>query len=199
MNRRTFLRAGLTGTAIFAGSPQAFAAAPAVALIERFYGSLMNAMKRSNSATVAEKARMLTGPVNATFDTATMTRLAMGAQWASVPGGQQGAIQQAFSRFLVASYAKQIRNYSGERFEVSQTTESRRIGTLVRSKIIEDSGSATNIDYIVSGGRAIDVYLNSSVSELASRNAEFSSILASGGASALLNSLNERTSRLLNS
>jgi phospholipid transport system substrate-binding protein len=197
MNRRTFLQAGTIGTVTFVAAPHAVAADPAVGLIERFYASLTNAMKRSDATSVADKARLLSGPVNATFDTAAMTRLAMGPQWSSIAAGQQGAIQQAFARFLVATYAKQIRNYAGETFEVSQTTENRRIGTLVRSKIIESSGSATSIDYIVTRGRAIDVYLNSSVSELASRRAEFESILASGGGAALLNSLNERASRLL--
>lgn len=197
MNRRMFLAAGTLGAVQAIGLSQGFAADASVALIERFYTSLRGAMQRAGSASVAEKARMLTGPVNSTFDTGAMTRLAMGEYWPSIPGGQQGAIQQAFSRFLVATYAKQIRNYSGERFEVSQATERRRIGTLVRSKVTDDSGSSTNIDYIVSGGRVIDVYLNSSVSELASRRSEFESILASGGGSALLSSLNERTNRLL--
>lgn len=195
IDRRGFLSFAVIVPAM---SSTVFAADPAVALIERFYASLRAAMQRSAGNTVADKARLLTGPVNATFDTASMTRLAMGQQWASVPGSQQGALQQAFARFLVATYAKQIRNYSGERFEVSQATEKRRIGTLVRSQVIEGNGSTTNIDYIVAGnGRAIDIYLNSSVSELASRHAEFGSILSSGGASALLNSLNERTNRLL--
>lgn len=195
IDRRSLFQSGIGAALIAAGLGQAQAADPAVALIERFYASLRGAMQRVGSASVAEKAKVLTGPVNSTFDIATMTRLAMGQEWASVPGGQQSAIQQAFGRFLVATYAKQIRNYSGEKFTVSPVTERRRIGTLVRSTITDDGGS-TNIDYIVSG-RAIDVYLNSSVSELASRHAEFASIMASGGASALLNSLNDRTSRLL--
>lgn len=196
IDRRMFLMSGVA-TALLPAS-LASAADPAVALIERFYGSLRAAMQRASGDSVAEKARLLSGPVNSTFDTAAMTRLATGQMWASVPAGQQGALQQAFGRFLVATYAKQIRGFSGERFEVSPTTEKRRIGTLVRSKIIEGNGSATNIDYIVSaGGRVIDVYLNSSVSELASRHAEFESILTSGGAGGLLNMLNDRTNRLL--
>ncbi|PPD16033.1 MAG: hopanoid biosynthesis protein HpnM [Methylobacterium sp.] len=182
----------------FAGTAaQAQAADPAVALIERFYASLRAAMARAaGGVTVADKARLLTGPVNSTFDTAAMTRLAVGQYWSSIPGGQQGAIQQAFSRFLVASYAKQIRGFSGERFEVSPETEKRRVGTLVRSKVY-DGSSPTSVDYLVAGGRVVDVYLNNSVSELASRRAEFESILSSGGASALLSSLTERTNRLL--
>ncbi len=175
---------------------EAFAADPAVGLIERFYASLRSAMQRSSGVSVADKARMLSGPVNATFDTGSMTRLAVGQAWGSLSGGQQGALQQAFARFLVATYAKQIGGFNGERFEVLPETERRRVGTLVRSRIF-DGGSPTNVDYLVSGGRAIDVYLNNSVSELSSRRAEFESILASGGASALLTSLNDRTNRLL--
>jgi len=54
------------------------------------------------------------------------------------------------------------------------------------------------INYLVRGGRVIDVYLNGTISDLATRRDEFQSILAGGGgADALVKTLRERTESLL--
>jgi phospholipid transport system substrate-binding protein len=54
-----------------------------------------------------------------------------------------------------------------------------------------------SINYLVRGGRVIDVYLNGTISDLAMRRDEFSSIITSGGADALIKRLRERTQSLL--
>lgn len=196
MNRRDFLTLGASVLVIGGGIGASHAADPAVALIERFYVSLKGAMQRAGGSSVAARAKALSGPVNSTFDIAGMTRIALGPN-AKTVGGKQGAITQAFGQFLVANYAKQFGSYNGEQFEVSPGTEKRRIGKLVRTQITDGGGSSHNIQYIVAGGRVIDIYLNSSVSELATRRAEFDSLIKSGGADALLASLKKRTATLL--
>jgi phospholipid transport system substrate-binding protein len=193
MNRRDFLTLGASVLVIGGGIGASHAADPAVALIERFYVSLKGAMQRAGGSSVAARAKALSGPVNSTFG---MTRIALGPN-AKTVGGKQGAITQAFGQFLVANYAKQFGSYNGEQFEVSPGTEKRRIGKLVRTQITDGGGSSHNIQYIVAGGRVIDIYLNSSVSELATRRAEFDSLIKSGGADALLTSLKKRTATLL--
>jgi len=50
---------------------------------------------------------------------------------------------------------------------------------------------------LVRGGRVIDVYLNGTISDLAMRRDEFTSIIASGGADALVKRLQDRTLSLL--
>lgn len=194
LDRRAFLI--LSGALLAGPTTSALAADAEARLIERFYASIQQVMRQASGQSVAARAQTLSGPVNATFDIGTMTRLAVGSEWSRIPGGQQAAIRQAFGSFLVATYAKRIEGYSGERFEVAPTAEPRRTGKLVRTKIIESSGT-TAIDYIVSGGKAIDVYLNGAVSELASRRSEFESLLASGGPTALQQGLQQRTQRLL--
>jgi phospholipid transport system substrate-binding protein len=50
---------------------------------------------------------------------------------------------------------------------------------------------------LVRGGRVIDVYLNGTISDLATRRDEFASIIASGGADGLIKRLQDRTQALL--
>ena len=114
-------------------------------------------------------------------------------------GSQQAAAQEAFTRFIVADYAAQIKDYSGESFVVDpQTTPETRGGSeIVKTKLVQPGGRVVNINYLVRGGRVIDVYLNGTISDLATRRDEFASIIAAGGADGLVKRLNERTQTLL--
>jgi phospholipid transport system substrate-binding protein len=128
-----------------------------------------------------------------------MTRLAVGQAWKSFSPSQQAEAREAFTRFIVADYAAQIKDYSGESFVVDpQTTpETRGGGEIVKTKLVQPGGRVVNINYLVRGGRVIDVYLNGTISDLATRRDEFASIIASGGADGLIKRLQERTQSLL--
>jgi len=128
-----------------------------------------------------------------------MTRLAVGPAWRSFSAEQQAAVREAFTRFIVADYASQISNYSGESFVVDPQTssESRGGGEIVKTKLLQPGGRTVHINYLVRGGRVIDVYLNGTISDLAMRRDEFTSIIASGGADALVKRLQDRTLSLL--
>ena len=130
-----------------------------------------------------------------------MTRYAAGPAWSTFTPSQQAAVREAFARFLVADYASLVRDYSGESFVVEPQTaaEPRGGGEVVKTKLIQPGGRSVAINYLVRGGRVIDVYFNGTISDLATRRDEFASILAGGGgADALVKALNERTAALLN-
>ena len=168
--------------------------------IEGYYQQLMPTLRAAGSLSVRERDRRFTPAITSTFDIATMTRLATGPTWRSFTPAQQAAVREAFARFLVADYAHQVTDYSGESFVVDpQTTpELRGGGEIVRTKLLQPGGRTVQINYLVRGGRVIDVYLNGTVSDLATRRDEFASILAGGGgADALVKTLRERTASLL--
>ena len=173
---------------------------PAARRIEGYYQQLMPTLRAAGSLSVRERDRRFTPAITSTFDIATMTRLATGPAWRSFSGAQQAAVREAFARFLVADYAHQVTDYSGESFVVDPQTspESRGGGEIVRTKLLQPGGRTVQINYLVRGGRVIDVYLNGTVSDLATRRDEFASILAGGGgADALVKTLRERTASLL--
>jgi phospholipid transport system substrate-binding protein len=133
------------------------------------------------------------------FNFATMTRLAVGPPWRSFTPAQQAAVREAFTQFIVADYARQINDYSGESFTVDPQTspEARGGGEIVKTKLLQPSGRTVTINYLVRDGRIIDVYLNGTISDLATRRDEFASVIASGGADGLIKRLQERTQSLL--
>jgi phospholipid transport system substrate-binding protein len=178
---------------------QAQGTSPAVAHIQTYYQQLMPTIQQAGRLSVRERDKRFTPAITSAFDLATMTRLAVGPAWTSFSSGQQAAARDAFARFIIADYASQVSNYSGESFVVDpQTTpETRGGGEIVKTKLLQPGGRTVSINYLVRGGRVIDVYLNGTISDLATRRDEFASIIASGGADALIKRLNERTQKLL--
>jgi phospholipid transport system substrate-binding protein len=191
--------AAITAVVLPAPALRAQTASTAAEHIETYYQQLMPTIKQAARLSVRERDKRFAPAITATFDLATMTRLAVGPPWRNFSPEQKAAIQEAFTRFIVADYASQIKDYSGESVVVDpQTTpEARGGGEVVKTRVIQPGGRVVNINYLVRGGRVIDLYFNGTVSDLATRRDEFSSIIASGGADGLLKRLQERTQSLL--
>ena len=114
------------------------------------------------------------------FDLPYMTRLVVGPSWARVSDAQRKQVIGAFKRYITATYADRFDRYAGQKLEVTGE-RSRATDMIVDSRIIKAGGNAVLIKHLLrpNGGRwrVVDVYLNGTVSELATRRSEFSSIL----------------------
>jgi phospholipid transport system substrate-binding protein len=171
----------------------------AAAYIQTYYRELMPTIQQAGRLTVRERDKRFAPAITGAFDFPTMTRLAVGPAWKSFSAAQQAAVQEAFTRFIVADYASQIDDYSGESFVVDPQTSpaSRGGGEIVKTRLLQPGGRTVKINYLVRGGRVVDVYLNGTISDLATRRDEFASIIASGGADGLIKRLQDRTQTLL--
>jgi phospholipid transport system substrate-binding protein len=191
--------AAIIAAILISPTPSRAQSSSAVAHIQTYYQQLMPTIQQAGRLSVRERDKRFTPAITSAFDLATMTRLAVGPTWASFSGAQQVAAREAFARFIIADYASQVSNYSGESFVVDPqaTPETRGGGEIVKTKLLQPGGRTVSINYLVRGGKVIDVYLNGTISDLATRRDEFASIIASGGADGLIKRLNERTQKLL--
>src|SRR5262245_62691639 len=94
----------------------------AAAHIQTYYQELMPTIQQAGRLTVRERDKRFAPAITTFFDLATMTRLAIGPAWKDFSPAQQQAAQQDFSRFMIAEYASQINDYSGESFVVDPQT-----------------------------------------------------------------------------
>src|SRR6478672_6709923 len=172
---------------------------PAAVHIQTYYQQLMPTIQQAGKLSVRERDKRFTPAITAAFDLGTMTRLAVGPAWTSFSPSQQAAVRDAFARFIIADYASQVKDYSGESFVVDPNSvpEPRGGGEIVKTRLLQPGGRTVSINYLVRGGRVIDVYLNGTISELATRRDEFASIVASGGADGLIKRMQDRTQSLL--
>src|SRR5262249_61592910 len=116
LDLRLFIATAATVAAVLVAPVglQAQPSSPAVTHIQTYYQELMPTIQQAGRLSVRERDRRFTPPINAAFDFATMTRLAVGPAWKNFSPEQQAAAREAFARFIVADYASQISNYSGE-------------------------------------------------------------------------------------
>lgn len=207
MSRRRLFRfaGGAAGAVLLGGWATVRAAAgvdPAATRVTDFYAVLLDTMKAAQQLSVKARYDKLEPAVRATFDLPAMTRIAIGPPWNSLSADQQQALQQQFARMTIATYANRFDGYSGERFVVEPETEpARGDNRLVRSRLVQTKGDPVLLNYLAhdtgAGWKAIDIYLNGTISELATRRSEFGALLRDGGADAVIDSLRRRTDKML--
>lgn len=197
---------GVIAAAVGAGGPVATAPASAqggdpASRVNAFYAALLESMKQAKRLGAKGRYDKLLPVIVATFDVAGMMRFAAGAGWETASPAQHAALIEAFSRMMTATYASRFDDFSGEKFEVAAAVDQPPSDKLVRTRLIQSNGKSVALNYLMrnAGGswRIADVYLDGTISELAARRAEFSSIMKSGGPDALAAMLRQKADKLL--
>jgi phospholipid transport system substrate-binding protein len=190
------------GLALFAMAPACGESAdPAASRISSFYAALLDTMKQAKQLGLKGRYDKLSPVLSKTYDLASMSRIAVGQSWSTLSPAQQLGIVNAFTRMTTATYASRFDGFSGEQFEILQTADQPNGDKIVRTSIVQSNGKTVALNYLMrktgTDWKIIDVYLDGTISELASRRAEFGSILKSGGPDALLGSLVKQGDKLL--
>jgi phospholipid transport system substrate-binding protein len=166
------------------------------AVIGQFNASLLAAMAQGGTLGYDRRYGILAGPIDATFDVALMTKIAVGPSWDSLPEAQQHRISEAFRGFITAVFAQRFDDYSGEQFQVGGN-RAMGSGTLVESLMVMPSGERIRLNYLMhetpEGWRVVDVYLDGTISELAVHRSEFTAILRRSGVEGLILALERKT------
>jgi phospholipid transport system substrate-binding protein len=192
------------GLALWLGSPVAPLHAAAVNAagadtVRDLYDALLANMRSGPVLGARGRFASIEPVVRSAFDMQFMARLAVGPEWERLAEPQRRQVSQAFERYIAAVYADRFDSYAGERLQVTgeQTSAS---GTIITTEIIKSNGEPVRLNYLLrqNGGawQIADVYLNGTISELATRRSEFSSILRTRGIDGLVAMLNTKADAL---
>ncbi|HEV8014013.1 MAG TPA: ABC transporter substrate-binding protein [Stellaceae bacterium] len=200
MTRRDIFAAA-AALAVGLSGAGARAAATPTGTLHGFYDALLAVMKEGQKLGFDGRRQKLTPALNAAFDLALMTRLVVGLQWPNLSPDMQRQLVAAFAEFSIATYASQFDDFSGEKFEVDpKTAPAPGSDVIVKTKLIQSNGDPVQLDYLLrqeqSDWRIIDVFLSGTISQLAARRSEFTTILREQGAPGLIAVLKERTKAL---
>ena len=176
------------------------AADPAARQIELFYAALIDNMKNGRELGVQGRYRQLAPVAEDTFDLGAMARLTVGPAWSTMSETDQKAITDAFGRLMLSNYAKNFKSFGGEQFVVDPMVKMRNDDKIVESKLVRSGGRSTvlfnyRMHLVGDKWKIIDVFLNGYVSQVALRRADFSSTVASSGASGLVKRIDELVDR----
>ena len=197
---RRALLAALAATSTALALPRTAQAQPA-AVVEGFHATLLEIMRNARALGIQGRERRLRPVMEAAFNLPAMTRIAVGPPWRDFSPAEQAALIRAFSDWSIATYASRFDGYGGERFETLGETTLGNGDRLVRTQLLRPNDAPVQLNYLLRGGeggwRIVDIYLTGTISELASRRAEFTTLLREGGPARLLAELRRRTEALL--
>jgi phospholipid transport system substrate-binding protein len=167
--------------------------------VRSFYEALLANMRSGPALGARGRYTRIEPVIRRTFDMPFMTRLAVGPEWERLDDAQRQQVSQAFERYISAIYAERFDSYSGERLQVTGEQLSPG-GTFITTEIVKSNGEPVRLNYLMrqNGGawQIADVYLNGTISELATRRSEFSSILRAQGIDGLIATLNNKADNL---
>jgi phospholipid transport system substrate-binding protein len=191
---------GLAFAAAILAAPLGAEPVPPQTVVQGLYDVLLGVMKESKALGFSGRYQRLKPAIESAYNLPLMSRLSVGPQWQSLTPEQQAQLGAAFDAFTVATYANRFDDYSGERFEVLPDTTKASGGVIVQTRLVKGNGEKVTLNYLMresdGGWQIIDVFLSGTISELAARRAEFTSILRRDGAAGLLQVLNKRVAEL---
>jgi phospholipid transport system substrate-binding protein len=200
LRRRTVLGAAL---ACFAIKPMSAHATEAAVIdpIQHLYEALLGVMKAGTAVPFEQRFNQLAPTIDAVFDLATILQTSIGLAWNELSADQHATLLKAFRRYTVATYVSSFNQFNGQRFEVSAATRALpNNGQVVISRIVPVSGDTHQLDYVMrqgpGGWQAVDVLADGAISRVAVQRSDFRRLLMSGGAAALLASLQRKANDL---
>jgi phospholipid transport system substrate-binding protein len=197
-------------TVIFAlaiGAAQAAAKSPAKAapaspqaVVEVYYGKLVEVLRNAKALGFKGRYDKLYPAIGAAFDLPTVTRIAVGPFWGKFSSEQRKTAIAGMHKLSTATYAARFNSYAGEKFEVLKSTVSENGDAIVYTRIVQSDGKPVTINYLLrktgTAWRIVDVHLKGTISELAKWRADFSSVVRRQGYDGLIAAIDKKVAAL---
>ncbi len=183
------------------GSPAGAAdpASPSQA-VARLNEALLDSMKNAEQLGYRGRYERLAPVLSETFNFPVMARVSVGRYWSKLSDEQREQLIDAFSRMSIATFAARFNGYSGERMEILGEEAGLRQSILVRNQLVKSDGAVIPLHYLMresdTGWRAVDVHLDAKFSEVATKRAEYTSVIDREGFDALIANLEQKIAEL---
>jgi phospholipid transport system substrate-binding protein len=161
----------------------ASAAEKALEFIEVLTAEALGLLVENNPDDAAFEEQFRTFIMKA-FDLPFVGRVAMGTYWRRATPLQQTEYQALFNSYIVNTYAKKFRSFSGEILEVTDVIEVDEDETIIRTQIVLPNDPNISVDWHVRTGPESSLILDIIIEGLRltrTLNEEFSDIIRVGG------------------
>lgn len=170
------------------------------AVVRQFNDALLSILKDGESLGYAGRYKRLRPVMQETFDLDLMAEKVLGKQWDTLSEADRGRWRDVFGEFTVANYAANFDTFSGQQFEIQGEepggNDTVLVKSLVKSPGHEDVELTYRLHQVGGHWRIMDVFLKGTVSELALRRSDYSSVLERDGFAGLVDVLRSRIADL---
>lgn len=205
MSSRSFtlniLKAFIAGLILlFSVGGAAQASESPVQVVKTLNQTLLTSMKHAQRLGFNGRYKLLAPVLRDSFNYPLMAEVVAGGYWEQLTPTERDKLVKAFTEMSIATFAARFDGYSGEQFIAGAEKPWIRGAILVKNKLVEHSGKAVPIDYLLrrfpDGWRIVDVFLDANYSELAVKRSEYSSILEHDGFDGLMKAIKAKIAEL---
>jgi phospholipid transport system substrate-binding protein len=170
--------------------------------IQKYYDVLYDTWRRAEELGFQGRFELLEPAVRQTFNMDYIAQFTVGRYWKKLNDQQKLTLIEAVTRLSAATYASRFDEYSGEEFVILNQKETKRGDLLVLTNIIDSKGKPVRINYLMrkdkEAWRIVDIHLKGSISELATRRSEYTSVMKRKGYDGLITAIDRRIATLAN-
>lgn len=163
--------------------------------VSTLHEALLEAMKAGTESGFDRRVEIIAPAVLRTIDLTMICRLVLGSHWPSLSQEDKNTFIDTFSRYVVADYAWEFDTFDGQRFETERERAQKPGVQIVSSTLFTKKGVEHRFEYQV---RKVDerwLIVNiavDGVSDLATKRAQYSSVIKKDGFAALLQTLENK-------
>jgi phospholipid transport system substrate-binding protein len=168
----------------------------AVAAVEDLHAILLGAMKDAKTLGYEGRYARIAPAVERYFDLDFMARFVLGPEGKDLSPADQARWRDAFERITVATYAGRFTGWGGEQFETLGEETAAQDTVFVKTRLDRPDAEDVQLTYRLrrtdGGWKIVDIYNKGTVSELALRRSEYSSVFKRGGFEQLLQTVDAK-------
>ncbi|MDE0886800.1 MAG: ABC transporter substrate-binding protein [Myxococcota bacterium] len=169
--------------------------------IERLNLTLIEIMKSAEGgASYQDRFERASPVVLEIFDMPFMAAKSIGGSWRKLSPDERKRWVKTFGDFTISNFADRFDGFSGQSLEVrGERPASRGDNRVVDTLLVRPDDEDVELDYRMSDRagtwRVVDIYSDGSVSEVALRRSEYSSVLKNGGIEKLITLVTAKTAK----
>jgi phospholipid transport system substrate-binding protein len=168
----------------------------ATAAVESLHATLLGAMKDAAQLGYQGRYAKIAPAVEANFDLDFMAKFVLGPDGKDLSAADQSRWRDAFERITVATYAGRFTGWGGEKFETLGEEPAAQDTVFVKTVLDRPDAENVSLTYRLrktdSGWKIVDIYNKGTVSELALRRSDYSSVLKRDGFDKLLQTVDAK-------
>jgi phospholipid transport system substrate-binding protein len=172
----------------------------AAQVVSQLHKAFESVLREAETLGYEGRRERLEPAIEKAFDSEFMARAAIGRQWKKLSEEDRIRWVKSFRAFSVANYASRLDHYAGQSFETLGEKPGQNQTVFVLTRVVEPDAEDVELNYRLreteEGWKVIDLYAKGTVSELALRRSEYSSVLKEDGFEALLAMLDAKTADL---
>ena len=161
-------------------------------VVEQFHQALITMMRQGQS--LESRHQIILPFVVKHFDITTITRIALGRNWQSLPDDQQSSLTTLMTELITSTYAARFVSHDNQTFETVSSRPLKKGRSLVRTVLDSGENNPVNLDYQLTGKsghwRIYDIAAGG-VSDLALKRTAYGERFKSGGYDSVVEEMNK--------